>query len=269
MTTSTLDPAVIDRYRTPATLGNPIRDANPLVMLAVIVMLAVLALTLPAVIGPAAICVACVVIAFFAGVGPTYAKNYGRLFALIAGILFIVRVGFARDPQNALWAWGPFAVTVRSILDAAQFALVVSALCGALTLFFAVTPTKHLMLALERIGVSPKASYVVLASFQAIIDLGVNSRIVMDAQKSRGIETEGSLFRRATAFFPVITPVFLSAMSNTEERALALDARAFNAPTRHTHLVTLPTIGPWQWTALVVVIAVAALSVIGKVLLWH
>lgn len=269
MTTSTLDTAFIDRYRRPMSLGNPIRDANPLVMFAIIVLMAIMALVLPAVIGPAAICVACVVIAFFAGVGPTYAKNYGRLFALIAGILFIVRVGFATDTKNALWAWGPFAVTVRSIVDAAQFALAVAALCGVLTLFFAVTPTKHLMLALERVGVSPKASYVVLASFQAITDLGANSRTVMDAQKSRGIETEGSLLRRAGAFFPIITPVFLAAMSNTEERALALDARAFNAPGQHTHLVILPKVGAGQWVTLAVVVALTALAVVGKVLLWH
>lgn len=267
--TSSLDMAFIERFRRPATLHNPIRNANPLILLSAAVPFAVMAATLPKVVGPAGICLAVLIIGFLGGVGPSFAKNYVRLFGIVGGLLFVVRVIFAADPANALWAWGPFAISPLSIADAADFALIVMAMCGILTLFFALVPVGHLMLALEHLGVSRKASYVVLASFQAIIDLGGNTRTVMDAQKARGIETEGSLLRRAGAFFPVLTPVFLSAMSQTEERALALDARAFNAPTAHSRLVFLPPTGLVQWVILAVVIACAVFSVIGKVLLWH
>src|SRR5690606_13781054 len=107
------------------------------------------------------------------------------------------------------------------------------------TLFFAVVTVRYLMLALELRGLTPRATYVVLASFQTITDLGRNARTVLEAQQSRGIETQGNFVTRARAFFPIIAPVFLAALNQTEERAIALDARAFNARTKHTHLVTL------------------------------
>ncbi len=264
-----LDEAFIDQFRKPATLGNPVRDSNPLILLCMAVPFAVMAATLPRLIGPGSVCAAMLVIGFVGGVGWSFTKNYLRLFAIVGGLLFVVRVIFAADRGHALWVWGPFAISVKSIADAGNFALIVMAMCGVLTLFFALAPISHLMLALERVGVSRKASYVVLASFQAIIDLGANTRTVMDAQKARGIETEGSLLRRAGAFFPVLTPVFLSAMSQTEERALALDARAFNAPTTQTRLVFLPATRRADWVVLILAIACGVLAVFGKVLLWH
>lgn len=264
-----LDQEFIDRFRKPSRLGNPIRDSNPLILLCMAVPFAVMAATLPRLIGPGSVCLAMVIIGFLGGIGCSFAKNYLRLFAIVGGLLFVVRVIFATDRAHAVWAWGPFAISVKSIADAGDFALIVMALCGVLTLFFALVPISHLMLALERVGVSRKASYVVLASFQAIIDLGANTRTVMDAQKARGIETEGSLVRRAGAFFPVLTPVFLSAMSQTEERALALDARAFNAPTAQSRLVYLPRAHPTQWMILILALVCAVLAIFGKVLLWH
>ena len=263
------DEAFVDWFRRAASLGNPIRDANPLIVLGTAIPFAILAATLPKLVGPAAVCVAMLLLGALGGVGAGFAKTYLRLFGIVGVLLFVVRVIFATDRQNALWAWGPFAISVSSITDAAAFVFVVMAMCGVLTLFFALVPIGHLMLALERVGVSRKASYVVLASFQAIIDLGANTRTVMDAQKARGIETEGSLLRRAGAFFPVLTPVFLSAMAQTEERALALDARAFNAPTAQTRLVFLPRTTAAQWGVLVLAYACAAFAIVGKVLLWH
>jgi energy-coupling factor transporter transmembrane protein EcfT len=127
---------------------------------------------------------------------------------------------------------------------------------------------KYLMLALELRGLTPRATYVMLASFQAIIDLGKNARVVMEAQKARGIETDGSLLTRLRAFFPILAPVFLAAMNQTEERAIALDARAFNSRVRHSHLVTLRPTRPWEKLLLALAIAALGLSTLGALLSW-
>lgn len=259
----------IDRFRRPVTLGNRVRDTNPIILLAIVVLLAVTVVVLPDIVGPAAVCLSCLLIAAAAGVGRTFAASYTKLCVVIGVLLFTVRAVFAVDRDAALWTWGPFAVSAAGIGIAADFALLVLAMCGLITLLFTIVPVRHLMLALERIGVSPKASYITLASFQAITDLGAHTRTVLDAQKARGIETDGSLRRRARAFFPVLTPVFLSAMSETEERALALDARAFHAPVRHTHLAFLPSTSATQWVVLAGTVVLTGLAITGKVLLWH
>jgi energy-coupling factor transport system permease protein len=135
-----------------------------------------------------------------------------------------------------------------------------------LTLYAALMPAKYLMLALEERGLTPRATYVLLASFQAITDLGKNVRVVMDAQKSRGIETEGSLLTRSKAFFPIIAPAFLAAMTQAEERAVALDARAFNAKASHTRLLSLRRPQFWEFGLLFIAVAGVSISVVGAYL---
>ncbi|ATG53006.1 hypothetical protein CFK38_16890 [Brachybacterium vulturis] len=264
----TLDASYLDRFRKPASLGNPVRDLNPLVLLACAVLLAVVTAMLPELVGSAAVCLAAVVLAFLGGVGRRFVSVFARLVLAVGGFLFVVRVIFAKD-ADTYWSWGPFGISPTSITEAAGFTVFVLAMCAILTLFFAFVPIRHLMLALEDVGVHRKASYIVLASFQAITDLGANVRTVLDAQKSRGVETEGSIVRRAGAFLPVLAPVFLSAMSQTEERALALDARAFNVSSRHSQFVFLRRPGITDWAVLGGMLVLTVGSIIGKVLLWH
>lgn len=268
MSTMTAGDAFVATLRKPLTSGNAIRDMNPVNILIIMVAFAVYAIVLPGMlVAPLAVCAACVLVAVGAGIGRGFGSLFGKLFGIVGGTLFILRAIFL-DDGHVFARFGPFVISAGGIMQALRFSLVVMALCGALVLFFQLVPMKNLMLALESKGASPRATYVILASFQAIIDLGKNARTVMDAQRSRGIETEGSLGKRLRAFGPVLIPVFLAAMNQTEERALALDARAFNAPGRHTHLARLRRTPAWEAILTVVAAAAAVFTMIGAAVIW-
>jgi energy-coupling factor transport system permease protein len=260
--------AMIRELQQPIRRGNPVLDLDPICMGIILVCLAVIAVALPGVIAPAVICLIHVLISLFAGVAGRFVPNYAKLFAVVGLILFVLRAIFV-DEGTVLWRLGPLVVSTGGILFGLRFALVVMALCGAVVLYFALTPMKTLMLSLETRGVTPRATYVVLASFQSITDLGRNARTVMDAQRSRGIETEGGPLTRIRAFGPVLAPVFLAALNQTEERALALDARAFNARGTHTNLAQLRPVRPAAIILTVVAVLVTIVLVLGGVLLWR
>ena len=59
---------------------------------------------------------------------------------------------------------------------------------------------------------------------------------IVDAQRSRGMETEGNLLVRMKAFLPLISPVVMSALINTRERAIALEVRGFGRKNKKTIL---------------------------------
>ncbi|WP_309069712.1 energy-coupling factor transporter transmembrane component T [Microbacterium sp.] len=263
MTDTALE-AAAQRYRAEATLGNPIRDMNPLILLGCIAALATVSVVMPGWIVAAAMGAVFVGIGFLAGKGREYLITFLKLWAAIGLILFVLRAVLTRG-GDVIVPLGPIAVTTQGVQDGLRFAAAVMAICAAATLFFALVPMRHLMLALERIGVSPRISYVLLASFQSITDLGATARVVLEAQKARGIETEGNVLVRVRAFFPVLAPVFLSAMSATEERAIALDARAFNRPGAHTSLVRLRAPRWWEWLVLVLLVAAAVVATGGAV----
>ena len=89
---------------------------------------------------------------------------------------------------------------------------------------------------LERIGFSPKIGYVVSSVFQIVPQMSGTMNTIMDAQRSRGLETEGSLLTRAKSFLPLISPVVMSSLINTRERAIALEIRGFEAGQKKTYL---------------------------------
>ncbi|MDO5661397.1 MAG: energy-coupling factor transporter transmembrane component T [Brachybacterium sp.] len=253
-----VDPAFLERLRRPLTTGNVIRDLNPVNALIILGAIALIAFCLPGILPSALACLLYVLLAVLAGVGRSFLDLYLKLFLVVGLILFALRAIFL-DIGEQYWAWGPFVISQGGLAEAARFSLLVMALCGALVLFFRITPMKNLMMALEARGVRSQVTYVVLSSFQAIQDLGRNSRTVMDAQRSRGIETDGGILTRIRSFVPILAPVFLSAMNQTEERALALDARSFNTSSTHTHLTRLQKVPLAETvvTALVVALAVA------------
>lgn len=266
MTDSTLA-AVADRYRRPMALGNAVLDLHPIAMVASICALIVLALASTGWVVRVAVSVLFLVVAFLAGRGRSYFVTILNLWLAVGLILFVLRALLVKG-ETVLVPLGRLAITAEGIEDGLRFTTAVMAICGGVTLFFAIVAMRRLMLALEEVGVSPRVSYVILASFQAITDLGATARVVLDAQKARGIEAEGNLLVRARAFFPVLAPVFLTAMSATEERAIALDARAFNNPGRHTSLLELKRWSGWDTALTVVAILVAVAAVIGGVVGW-
>ena len=89
---------------------------------------------------------------------------------------------------------------------------------------------------LEKRGFSPRFGYIVTSVFQIIPQMIGTMNTIMDAQRSRGLETEGNLRTRAKAFLPLISPVVMSSLINTRERAIALEVRGFGAGKKKTWL---------------------------------
>ncbi|MDR2649644.1 MAG: energy-coupling factor transporter transmembrane protein EcfT [Clostridiales bacterium] len=104
---------------------------------------------------------------------------------------------------------------------------------------------------LVRAGLSPRIGYVITSVFQIIPQMISSADTIMDAQRSRGMETEGGLIVRMKAFIPLIGPVVLDSFMGTKERALALEARAFSASNKKTFLRERPVspyASPIRWT---------------------
>jgi len=268
MSTKLGDAEYAERFRLPADRGNPIRNLDPIVVFVVLFAIAVVPIAFSGFVAAAVVCVLFPIIALAAGVARDFIPTYLKLFLGVGLVLFVLRVAFIKG-EDPLFRFGNIAPTMAGVAEGLRFSLVIMALSGGVTLFFSVVTVRYLMLALELRGVTPRATYVILASFQSIADLGQNARTVLEAQQSRGIETQGSIFTRARAFFPILAPVFLGALNKTEERAIALDARAFNSRTTHSHLVTLRRTHPGEIVFAVMVVLAVILAFTGSALGWH
>lgn len=105
--------------------------------------------------------------------------------------------------------------------------------------FFQTTPIKDIIYTLEKANVSKKVVFVIAATIQMIPQMKLISKNINDAQKSRGIETEGSYWIRMKAFIPMIGPLVLLSIQQIEERVLALETRGFSCKEKKTTLYSL------------------------------
>ena len=88
----------------------------------------------------------------------------------------------------------------------------------------------------------------------------------MDAQRARGVETEGNLFIRAKAFIPIIIPLVVNAMLEVGERALTLESKAFSVKCKKTIMIPA-TYNGYERKALMISIIIV-LCAIGGTIVW-
>lgn len=95
--------------------------------------------------------------------------------------------------------------------------------------------------ALNNIGMSPKASYLTLATMNVVPQMQRRMRGIQEAQSARGLKTGGSALDRLKAFIPLLGPVVLSSLTDAQERGMTLETHGFGLmDTRHTSLVEDP-----------------------------
>lgn len=161
---------------------------------------------------------------------------------------------------------GPLSPTWTGATAALQATLRVVAFGMSAALFVLTTPIDDLLAELERRGLGRRWAFVVGAGLGAIPRTVERAREVTDAQRARGLDTEGGPVGRVRGLVPLLGPVVFGALAEVEERAMALEGRAFTAPGRCTILRALPD-SPRQragrWLLLVGSVATVAFSLAG------
>lgn len=159
------------------------------------------------------------------------------IFVLVA-LMFVMQALFYPG-EHILWQWSIFSIKLEGIFYALTLSSKLLVIGGSIILFFKTTTIKDFVSALEQTGVSKTFTYVILATLQIIPQMEKRSKVIMDAQRSRGVETEGNLFVRMKAFIPSIGPLILGSIVGTEERAITLEARAFSVGTKAVRMHTV------------------------------
>ncbi len=140
---------------------------------------------------------------------------------------------------------------------------------GAATLFSYTTRPDLLMVAFTQRGLPPQLAYIIVTSLQIIPSFQTKARSILDAQRSRGLETEGRLSRRLRALVPLIGPLLLGSLVQLEGRAIALEARGFGHRGPRTSLHRLrdsPAQALLRWLS---VFAMAALILVRVMPPWR
>ena len=208
-----------------------------------------------------------VVTAIVARIGRAMLPFVLATIPLVASILVINTFLFP-DATDTLFELGPFAATGTGLTAALQATLRVVAFALSVAVFALTTPTDDLLSDLERRGLGRRAVFVIGSAIGTIPRMLERAAEITDAQRARGLDTQGSAWRRIRGVVPLAGPMISSALSEVEERSMALEARAFSAPIRRTTLRTIPDSErerAVRWAVLVGAVVLIGLSVSGVV----
>jgi energy-coupling factor transport system permease protein len=255
----------------PEFLGRPGPTAyhrlNPLTKVTQATVTAVAAFVLGGLIGPAIlVAVAVLVPAIVAGVTSRLVRTSLLLSLPLAISVLIVNVFFFPGGQEILLRVGPIAATAEGLAFALEILARILAISGAVTLFYLTTRPADLVVDLERRGISPRVAFVANASVQTVPAMVERAGQITAAQRARGLDTEGSVWRRVRGVLPIVGPVILGSIAEVEERTMALEARGFTRPGRRT-LLWAPSDSTAQaivrWALLLGLVALIVVRVAG------
>lgn len=160
-------------------------------------------------------------------------------FTIILTIVLIQGI-FNQKNEHILFSLGPVHFYREGLLYAARIGLNILNMLLSFAVLVLTTDPSELVEELEKKGFSPKFGYIINSVFQIIPQMIGTMNTISDAQRSRGMETEGNLRTRIKAFLPLISPVVMSALTSTRERAIALEVRGFGGKAKKTYLYTHP-----------------------------
>jgi energy-coupling factor transporter transmembrane protein EcfT len=149
----------------------------------------------------------------------------------------VVNVLFPVD-GTVVAAVGPLTITQPGVELAMTVAARVLTMAGAVVLFYMTTTPSRLVASLRYHGVPARATFVLHNGVAMIPRLAERAREVSDAQRARGLDTEGRPWRRAGGVIALAVPTVLGAIAEVETRTLALETRGFTRPGRPTALWT-------------------------------
>lgn len=208
-----------------------------------------------------------VIIASVAGKGKQYLLTILKGLLILVISMFLLQTFLYQGHSQILWQWRFISIKTEGLIYAARLSSTLLDISASFLLIFELTDLRRMMRVFETHGMSPKAAYVVISSFQILPEMNKKSKVIMDAQRSRGVETEGNLFVRAKAFLPMFLPLVLSSIISIEERALMLEARAFSSDVPRTYL-TIPEDRRRDKVLRIILVTATAIVILIRVIQW-
>lgn len=106
-------------------------------------------------------------------------------------------------------------------------------MCALFLIFLSIDMT-DLGVTMCKAGISYNFVFTFVDSFQVITLLRKDMEQIRDAQRARGLNTEGNLLQRFKAFIPIIVPVVANSIIKVQDQAVAMDTKGFNSSCKKT-----------------------------------
>jgi len=176
-------------------------------------------------------------LSFWGKIGPEFLRRTFRLILPLVAFLLVMQSLFYPGGKTILFSFWIFSVKLEGIRFGYLTASRIMTMVGSFLLLLLTTHPSLLMTDLTQRGLNPSLTYIIVSTLQIIPEMRNKANTIIDAQRSRGLETQGSLRARVGALLPLVGPLVFGSLVDVEERAIAIEARAFKTKRVKTSLV--------------------------------
>jgi energy-coupling factor transport system permease protein len=127
----------------------------------------------------------------------------------------------------------------EGFLFALNVLLQLTAVLTASLIFVLCTHPIDLITAISQAGFSQSLAYLVGSPMLLLPIMRSRIGTIQDAQRSRGLDSEGSFLKRFLSLFPLAAPLVLGSLVEIEQRSIALEIRGFSTPGPKTSFRTV------------------------------
>lgn len=102
------------------------------------------------------------------------------------------------------------------------------------------TRNEELILGMIKMGLPYRVGFAISTSLRLVPTVGSSLVTISQAQRSRGLDLEtGNIIQRLKKFLPLLVPVFISSIRNTNIFGMALESRGFGARSDRTNYLQM------------------------------
>ena len=176
-------------------------------------------------------------------VGRVQKQYSGLLLKLILPtilFMFVMQSVFLPGGETIVFKVGRFDVTLETMQKAFLTVSRIFVMISSFALLLLTTHPSELMSDLTHRGLPPQFAYVIISTLQILPQMQAKAQTIIAAQRSRGLDTESSFFKRAGAVVPLVGPLVFGSLVEVEERAIAIESRGFTSTRIKTSLHDVP-----------------------------
>lgn len=182
------------------------------------------------------------------------------LFAMVFVFACVLWPLLLRGP-TPIASLGPLTLTLEALLYGLAVGLRLDAMVAAGLIFLSTTRVEEFTGALRHLGLPFPVSFAFSMAFRFVPTFADSAYTIIQAQKSRGLDLDsGGVVTRLRRHVPLLVPVVICAIRNTDLLAMALESRGFGASAKRTEYLELRTRGS-DWLAAAAVTALVAAAI--------
>ncbi|WP_254546728.1 energy-coupling factor transporter transmembrane component T family protein [Halomarina pelagica] len=230
---------------------------NPVTTFVLAACLSVVVFVVPDYRLPLGLSIVLLALVFVARVHRLVLRLVAALAIPFAFFLLLIHGVLNPGPQaEPLVTIGPVTVWEAGFETARLIFLRILVLILSFLLFATTSQPQRMRVALMEKGVPNKLAYVFIASLQIIPEMRTRAKSIADAQQARGLDIHADIRTRTGSIVALMAPLLIGTLIAANTRALALDARGFDASGERTFLYDVPDTGGERLLRYAAVVAV-------------